>query len=65
MCPLKRILTSSVLGLLRGNIYLSAFNKEMLQFFFVLTLNFARVLSGAKRVIVQFSARIIGVVSGT
>ena len=35
MCPLKRILTFSVVGLLRGNIYLSAFNKEMLQFFFV------------------------------
>ena len=40
MCPLKRILTSSVVGLSRGNIYLSAFNKEMLQFFFVFNFKF-------------------------
>ena len=40
MCPLQRILTSSVVGLLRGNIYLSAFNKEMLQFFFVFNFKF-------------------------
>lgn len=42
MCPLKRILTSSVVGLSRGNIYLSAFNKEMLQFFFVFNFKFCK-----------------------
>lgn len=41
MCPLKRILTSSVAGLSRGNIYiLSVFNKEMLQLFFVFNFKF-------------------------
>ena len=39
--------------------------KKCCNFSLFLTLNFARELSVAKRVIVQFSARIIGVVHGT
>ena len=49
MCPLKRILTSSVLGLLRSNIYLSAFNKEMLHFFFVFNFKFCESAFWSKK----------------